>query len=398
MTKYYVKIRPGIKGRWSLTIETPMVIKRFDKCTTVVFIQGPQGLGKTTIARSICEKVPDSIFIEQDQFNGNQTKFIKAFRKQIESRPNVIIVSRCNINITQYQRYVDIVYEYDYCKISFFNLTDSNNQFRTATCKAIATAGMINRSDSKDEIFLGHTNVSLDDAFKWMTRNMNAWTPHQLAFEVPIFKSDDFLEDKLSKMKRKEFISYIKDNYKEIMKLRIPLNHIVEHIVGFFNDVPDKCYVSKSYHHRYIIECASYISFNFEKKYKKILIDTIKKHINTSNGNIMCEHLTQIWKKNIQLEPTIVSKLSNFNDSVQITINAIVVNLKSNGAAYRVTNVIDSNRKTVYIHSDIPHVTAFVPKGCFAKDSLDFVTLDDDSVTVIPVNITVPAKCHYDFR
>ena len=87
MTKYYVKIRPGIKGRWSLTIETPMVIKRFDKCTTVVFIQGPQGLGKTTIARSICEKVPDSIFIEQS---------LMAFRPGFSSAKTILTLAKFN--------------------------------------------------------------------------------------------------------------------------------------------------------------------------------------------------------------------------------------------------------------------------------------------------------------
>ena len=40
----------------------------------LVILQGIPGLGKTTLAKEYCSNKPNSVYLEQDSFNGNKNK------------------------------------------------------------------------------------------------------------------------------------------------------------------------------------------------------------------------------------------------------------------------------------------------------------------------------------
>lgn len=76
---------------------------------TVIFLQALQGFGKSTIAKYLSENLINCKYIEQDMFYGNSISTLGAFYHAINNSENdIIILSRCNINESQYLKYLNI--------------------------------------------------------------------------------------------------------------------------------------------------------------------------------------------------------------------------------------------------------------------------------------------------
>ena len=103
--------------RWKLNI----VKKENKPKQVVVFIQALQGSGKSTIAELVCQKARyDWKYIEQDQFNGDTKKCQEALKQLLETGTEVIIISRCNMNLQHYKNYLELVLKYCHAVLLIF--------------------------------------------------------------------------------------------------------------------------------------------------------------------------------------------------------------------------------------------------------------------------------------
>jgi hypothetical protein len=376
---FKVEIRPEHE-RWNVIIRRKQ---------TVVFLQALQGSGKTTIAKTLCQDKPKWEYIEQDQFKGNTRKCQEALIKLLEAGTEIIIVSRCNINIQHYKKYLELVL--GYCDAVFINLTDTKGQTKTPMTLARSIAGILNRSESTQEVVFGSELIPLDDAVKYTEQNMKFRSTHPKALNVPIFEHNEDLD--LQLREHENLQDFVKENVQEIMALSRPLDETVKEINAFLCHIPKEHIVTLNDYKEQLLKKTFLVSFNLEKRDKKNLIALAKEH---GEGDFKCEHVTQIFMfKGIRHD---VKKLSFLDDIAVIEIDGLVINHENGMSAFHVKSIQSSSGNPIYIHSGCPHVTACVPNGCQPKDSLNFVAKRDDSVEFIPYETTLRATCRYMTR
>ena len=377
---FRVRIQSTSSQKWKVNI---------CKKQTVVFLQALQGSGKTTIARTLCENKSTWEFIEQDQFNGDTRKCQEALKKLLESGTEVIIISRCNMNLQHYKKYLELVL--GYCDAVFINLTDNRGETKSELTLARSIAGILSRSESTEQVVFGSEVIPLDDAVKYTEQNMKFRSTHPKAFNVPIFEHNEEIDVQLRE--HGDMQGFVKKNGPKIMGLSRPLDEIVEEINTFLDDIPKEHVVTRNDYKGQLLKKTFLVSFNLEKRDKKNLITLAKEH---GEGDFKCEHVTQIFmSRGIEYD---ANKLSFPEETAHVVIDGLVINRKNRMSAFNVKSIKSSSGDPIYIYSGCPHVTACVPTGCSPKDSLNFVAKRDDSVEFIPYETTLRTTCKYMTR
>ena len=386
--KYKVKILPSDSGRWRVKItprETPKITPKHTSRKLTIFLQGLQGNGKTTIAKTLCRH-PNWEYIEQDQYEGDTRKCQQALIGLLKSDTQVVIISRCNINYQQYRKYLEI--SLDYGEVLFLNFTDTQYNSKTSLMLARSIAGVINRSESSENVVFGHNSVPIDDAIEYTSNNMKYWSPNKKAINIPILQYDHNIISEIENSKSLK--KFVIDNTGRIMSLSIPLRDIVSNIESQIDNISRENIITKEDYKDELLKKTIFISFKIEKPIRKKLTDFSRKY---GKGNFKCEHITQIFM-NKDIFYNIVA-LSSPNDIVNIVIDSLVINLENGMSAFRVKNILSPDGENIFIHSKCPHITACVPDGCQPKDSLVFVSKNDDSVKIIPFELSFEGTCVY---
>lgn len=369
-----------ISGKWKVSIR---------KKQTVVFLQALQGSGKTTIARSVCKNNLNWEFVEQDQFNGDTRKCQEALKKLLESETEVVIISRCNMNLQHYRKYLELALEYG--DTVFINLTDDRCETKTRLTLARSIAGILSRSESMEEVVFGSEIIPLDNAVKYTEQNMKFRSTHPKALNVAIFEHNEEIDSQLRG--HGNIQEFVKDNVQEIMALSRHLDEIVQDITTFLNDIPKEHIVTKNDYKEQLLKKTYLISFNLEKRDKKSLMNYAKKY---GDGDFKCEHVTQIYMfRGIKYD---VDELSFPEETAHVVIDGLVINRENGMSAFHVKSINSSSGDPIFIYTNCPHVTACVPKGCSPKESLDFVAKRDESVEFIPYEASLKATCKYMTR
>lgn len=382
-----------LSQRWKLNI-----VKKVNKPKQlVVFIQALQGTGKSTIAELVCKKARseenDWKYIEQDQFNGDTKKCQEALKQLLKAGTEVIIISRCNMNLQHYKNYLELVLKY--CNAVFINFSDTNGNIKSKLTLARSIAGILNRSTSTDKVVFGSDTISLEDAVKYTSTNMKFWSPHPQALLLPVLNHNE----KLSVMANNtdDLIEFSKEHCQELMLLSRPIKSIVIEFYEMIRIIPKDNYVTKKSFKYQLLQKNIFISFQIQKQDKKVLKKFLENnHDCSSQKLIKCDHVTQYFKS--KKDNCDIDLLSFPNDSAVITIDSLVTNNSSGMSAFFVSSIKYLNGDDVYIHSKCPHITAFVPEGCSPKDSLGFVSKKDSSVTIIPYKASFTVKCRYHTR
>lgn len=376
---FKVHIEPS-SGKWNVRIRKRQVS---------VFLQALQGSGKTTIARSVCKNNPNWEFVEQDQFNGNTRKCQEALKKLLESGTEVVIISRCNMNLQHYKKYLELVLEYG--DAVFINLTDDRGETKTRLTLARSIAGILSRSESMEEVVFGSEIIPLDDAVKVTEKNMKFRSTHPKALNVPVFEHNEEIDSQLRG--RGNIQEFVKDNVQKIMALSRPLDEIVQMITTFLNDIPNEHLVTKNDYKEQLLKKTYLILFNLEKRDKKGLMNYAKKY---GEGDFKCEHVTQMkMSRGIKYD---IDELSFPGETAQVVIDGLVINRENGMSSFHVKSIKSSSGDPIFIYTDCPHVTACVPKGCSPKESVDFVAKRDESVEFISYEACFQATCKYMTR
>ena len=118
------------------------------------------------------------------------------------------------------------------------------------------------------------------------------------------------------------------------------------------------------------------------------------------NGTVPDGHITQEFfgaqkKKAVERNPK-VSNLQRPGTKCRVHVSALVSYNRTGQKAYRVSEILDADGNPVDVATGKPHITAFVPDGCKAADSVKFVFSDDsDEVSVEEMDVWVTTVTTY---
>ena len=255
-----LNITKGNDARWNVTIFQPKL---------TIFLQGLQGNGKTTIAKTLCERNYGWRYIEQDQYYGDTRKCQQGLIELLKSDAQVVIVSRCNVNTQQYRRYLEI--SLNYGEVLFLNFTDTNYNSKTSLMLARSIAGVLNRSESTENVVFGPDSVLIDDAIQYTRNNMKYWSPNKKAVNIPILHHD---QDITSEIENSDSLKdFVISNTERIMSLSIPLLDIISNIEYQISHISRKNIITKNDYKNELLKKTIFISLSCLVHTQKTLMD-----------------------------------------------------------------------------------------------------------------------------
>ena len=220
----------------SKTIAYPM--RNYSNPVRILFLQGLQGSGKTTIAKYLVENLDNATYIEQDMFNGDTNVCLGALYHLIASNngPKIIIISRCNINETHYRRYLDM------CHHMPTIVTFLAPQLFDPLYLMISLAGIFERTiipdsdnlDSIVELLVNKSKVPINDVLSFLLGNYSKYKIHKNAIRYNTYTNDTNLcisSKKIYKLGSLQILNFVKTNYKRLLELRLPISVICKPLI-----------------------------------------------------------------------------------------------------------------------------------------------------------------------
>jgi hypothetical protein len=382
-------------------------MKDITKRPIVVFIQGIQGSGKSSMAnhiKSILEQQGNNVLIiEQDQFYGdtNAAQGALYHNSLDENGPNVIIVSRCNVNEKHYRKYTAIAHG-NQCKVLFCtpNKIDVNYLL-------VSLSGLYKRSTKGDNIMIGRFEKPFSEIYEWVDKNFKEFKARPNSILYSVFncrRPSKILKNIVNLYCNKNIVKFklaIAQNWEKIDQSRIPIENVCAPIIeGIMNTLNgDTRLIHRNKTFKYGKSTVPvYIGLFIDNETRNSLIKTLFSLINEQpEFKLYCSHLTQHYLNNKGQIPS--SRMEQFEQCF-IKIDNIVIRKSDNAVALnveRVYRIVINGGKTTHINvstKNRPHITAYLPNNVNPVESNNFVTEQDSGlVTRIPINIIVPATC-----
>jgi hypothetical protein len=339
----------------------------------VIFLQGIQGSGKSTIGNYCVEKLAQdgirAVYIEQDMFWGDTLACQGALHHYIADAngPSVVLVTRCNTNPKQYSRYLDICFSLP-SVVSFASPANFDPLYFM-----VSLAGIMNRSETGDKLMVGRFDLPVYEVVKFTLNNYLEYEKHPQSILYNTYKYDAMLineSKRIIKGDSKNIIEFIKEHYNTLINLRLPLEEVAAPIINL---------ITTSISHEKIVKPTriTYIGAAVLEDDKNALKELV--NVNVTSGTLYLHHYTQIFIGGKSFTP----------DEDTITpgqvytrqIDALVIRKSDRASAFRLVR-IPSDKGT-------PHITAKIPVGEKPAISGGFVGLIDDSVEIIKMDYPI---------
>ena len=339
----------------------------------VIFLQGIQGSGKSTIGNYCVEKLAvdgiRAVYIEQDMYWGDTLACQGALHHLIADSdgPSVVLVTRCNINPKQYSRYLDICFSQP-CLVSFFSPANvSPLYFMTAL------AGIMKRSETGDKLMVGRFDLPILDVVKFTLANYLEYVKHPQSVTYNTYNYNEELDDlakQIIKGDPKNIIEFVKEHYNTLINLRRPLEEVAEPIINLIRSTISQEKIIKPTR-------VIYIGAAVLDDDKRALTELV--NANVSSGTLYLHHYTQtfVGGKSFTIDSDTILPGQVYNRQ----IDALVIRKSDGASAYRLVR-IPSDKGT-------PHITAKIPIGEKPAISGGFVGLTDDSVEIIKMDYPI---------
>ena len=339
----------------------------------VVFIQGIQGSGKSTIANWICQNFTEyqTQYIEQDMFWGDTLACQGSLYHMIQnvSGPKVIIVSRCNVNEIQYKRYLEIVSKLP-CIVSFISPQDIDMLYLM-----ISLSGIINRSKSGDNLMVGRFEMPIEKIVEFTVQNFKCFEP---ASKINTFQTH-YTDTELSvinesgkSMDNQQIINFVSKNYQKLNELRLPLEVIGKQIINIIKKTIDgdnpEIVMPKN---------PMYIGMAVSDNDKEKLSDFVNQFIPDEGYTQYLHHCTQFFTGKSKMSDDMMSKFVKPGQVVFAEIDALIIRKSDNASAFRIKELSIGP----LIHQ--AHITAKIPSNEKPMCSNGFIGLTDSSVKII---------------
>ena len=335
----------------------------YNNLIKVVFLQGVQGSGKSTIASQLVEHYNSigikATYIEQDFYYGHSDSCKGALYHAImeNNKYDLIILSRCNVNEKQYQHYLDLVHSLP-TRVIFISPNNVNTLYYT-----LGLIGVIERSSDKN-YYLGKSKLALEDISNIIFSNKIEEPNCSYKIDT-IIDNQELVNELDTIISEGKLLTYINENINTLKSHRVCIDKIVRNYINCINSF-DKLLLPTN---------PIYIGMAVNENDKLILNNFVNQFVKNENYVMYNHHCTQLFlgKKSV---PTNI-KLVKPNETVNIIIDALVIRKSDNASAYRI-NFIDG-----YTLKHTPHITAKLPQGVPPNESNSFVGLVDDTVEII---------------
>ena len=350
-----------------------------DKMPLVIFIQALQGSGKSTIAEEVCRKCDvKACYVEQDWHFGN-TKTCQAYLRHCitEMDYDVIIVSRCNINATQYGSYLKVCHGVG-ARVVFM----TPRYHKCGLAVAVALAGIYNRSSEGDRLIAGRVSHSKENVLEFLGAFAKDYEKNSQAVEFDLYTKE--FEKKKDEFGHNDFNM-------EMIDAAVS-EHGVQHFMNFrrgvddiANDILQKILHGLTADDMVVCQKTSNVSFFLKNEDREKLKEFVGEK--SVEGTIACEHVTQIFYSGKKVEMTPIP------DGKKVTAHICGLVEGLNGAmAFDVDRLCLEDGEEVRVNSGKPHITAWFPKGMQASDSVKFVK-ETEGVERQDLDITVELNC-----
>ena len=365
---------------------TALYTKRsFAEPAIVVFMQGLQGSGKSTIANWVCKELQStgitSSYIEQDMFWGDTLACQGALYHLVSNElgPKVIIVSRCNVNEKQYKRYIDILTKLP-CIITF-----ATPKSIDSLSLMVSLSGILNRSNIGDNLMVGRFEYPIKDVVKFTLDNFKDFEPGTLInqYQTHLTNNQELLALTNEAMTESDsIIQFIQTNKDMLHSLRLPINTIGTQIIDI---IQRTIYGNNT--HVVTQPKPSYIGLAVSKSDRVTLTSVINKLVHSLNLNIddidytiYIHHCTLIFLGGKIPVPIEISQVKP-GQKVTAIIDALVIRKSDNATAFRIKSLTFNGNQ--FNLPNTPHITAKIPNNENPACSNSFVGLTNDTVIVI---------------
>ena len=366
----------------------PYAVRNYSKPATVIFFQGLQGSGKSTIGQMVktaIEKTGKKVaIVEQDRFYGCTMSCQGYLYHSIKnsSGPDVILITRCNSNPKQYEKYLQICHKLP-TVVSFITPAQVNELYL-----AISLEGVINRSVNGDSLLVGRHEYPIEEATEFIFTNYKDFKPYGENV-ISFYNPNDTL-GKLAKeaysqsvkiKNNKIFTDWVKANKDELHNLRTSMCVMCDDIIRIIEKV-------SCGENLVLNDKPGFIGLAVQNKDRDYLIDFIQRHntiIDYSKSNIYVHHCTQLYlggkvsvpKDNLYCKPL---------DKVDALIDSLVIRKTDGACCFKINKKSMILNKNQIWMNQIPHITGLIPQGTAPVISNQFVGMDNESVEIIEMN------------
>ena len=367
----------------------PYISRNYANPVCIIFFQGLQGSGKSTLGQCIQSKLIKTgkkvTIVEQDRFYGCTLSCQGYLYHNIKnsSGPDVILITRCNANLKQYERYLQICHKLP--SLVTFVVPHSVDELYLAVC----LEGVLNRSENGDSLLVGRKEFPIEEATNFIMGNYRDFKRQKVDNEIHIYKDNLKLQQdakytysQIAKTKsNKIFIDWVKTNKDELHNIRNPVVNIANEVIQIINKTSNAENLVFS-------DKLSYIGLAVQDKDKQNLIEFIKKHnavIDYSKANTHVHHCTQLFLGGKEMTNKDKSYCKPL-DAVDAIIDALVIRKTDGSCSFRIRkDSLILNKEHIKM-DQIPHITGIIPHTEKPAISNQFIGLTNDSVIIIPMN------------
>jgi hypothetical protein len=362
---------------------TPLYkIRSFAKPATIVFVQGIQGTGKSELANYIQDHIWESFGqIEQDLYWGCTLSAQGALYHMVRDAngPEIIVVSRCNVNPTHYKRYIDICLRLP-CVITFATPCDLSPLYF-----AVAFSGIINRSTEGDRLMVGRVSLPLPEVFEFTRKNFIDFAPQSTTNTFKMFNYDVEAAEAISAFGPRfdnvsvdKMCEFFTKHWRRFHSLRMPINEVGDQIIEIIR-------LTQRRENLQIVlnPMPVYIGLAVPHSSQEHLSSIMELlHPTTESFTTYNHHCTQLFLGGKTKVPadTATSCIVKPGHLVTATIDALVVRVSDGACAFRISKL--AYRDNIITMKNTPHITAKIPSHEKPAISNSFVGLTDDTVIV----------------
>ena len=371
---------------------TPLYKQRaWSKPAIVIFFQGLQGSGKSTIGAELCAQFKQlgksAEYIEQDDYWGDTLACQGALHHAIssESGPQIILVTRCNANQSQYKKYLDIAHKLP-CVISFVSTKNFGPLYLM-----ISLAGIVNRSNSGDKLMVGRFEYPFSEVVGFTIKNFNEFEKVSNSKQIDLFVDNSELATQAVQVLKtpqpiQSVEKFVKNNFKKLNGLRLSIKQICSQIISHINNLSNGTVEN-------IITNSNpvYIGLAVDPT-DKVELDTIVNTHFTAPGTIYNHHCTLEYfggKTKVIPGPNYMLP----GQIVTAEIIGLVIRKSDNACAFKIGK-LTCEGKEIKLKQQ-PHITGKIPLGEKPACSNGFVGLENNQVKFISWNKTLNLTCFW---
>ncbi len=355
----------------------------------VVFFQGLQGSGKSTVGSEVCKQLLEqgitARYIEQDDYWSDTLACQGALYHSIASQsgPNVILVTRCNANTSQYKRYLDIAHRLP----SIVTFVSPNNFGPLYLMMSLA--GIIKRSNVGDNLMVGRFEYPFSEVIDFTVKNFKDFEIARGSLTLDVYHPNAELEELAVKSiaSTHTIEEFVRSNCEKLNGLRCPIDEITQKIVEHARQL-------KSGHisHTIVNPTPTYIGFAVGSDDKEEMGALVDQYV-PQEGTKYFHHCTyEFYGPKSSVKPSQDSLLPG--QTVIAEINSLVIRKADGASAFRISR-LEYQGKELKIPKSQPHITAKIPIHEKPACANGFVGLTDDTVEIVNFTKTIRLTCFW---